>query len=162
MATIWYLESLHPDELKSKPAPADLPLNLVEVEVAEYQYNRFLYQLVGAAWQWTDKLNWSDSDWRKHVESGQLRTWVLYYSGAPAGYFELHKEEEDVEIRYFGLSPRFIGKGIGGYLLSEAIAQAWAWQAQRVWVHTCDSDHPGALKNYQARGLALYKTDIEP
>ena len=161
MGTIWYLESLAPSELISKIAPAHLPLKLVEVEHAEYQFNRFLYQLVGAAWQWTDKQGWSDTQWRDYVESGQLRTWVLYCAGTPAGYFELHKQDEAVEIRYFGLSERFIGQGLGGYLLTEAITLAWGWQAQRVWVHTCDADHPGALQNYQARGLKLYQTDIQ-
>lgn len=161
MATIWYLESLSPEQLKPKSAPDNLALQLIEVERAEYQYNRFLYQLVGGAWSWTDKLNWSDQQWQEYVNSPQLRTWVLYLEGTPAGYFELHKENEQVEIRYFGLSEQFLGQGIGGYLLTAAIKQAWAWQAKRVWVHTCDKDHPGALANYQARGLCLYKTEIE-
>jgi hypothetical protein len=35
--------------------------------------------------------------------------------------------------------------------------------AHRVWVHTCDLDHPQALANYAARGFHLYDTvqDLE-
>ncbi|MCE2571028.1 GNAT family N-acetyltransferase [Motilimonas eburnea] len=161
MATIWYLESNSPAQLKPKPAPDNLPLQLLEVEQNEYQYNRFLYQLVGTAWSWTDKSSWSDKQWQDYVNSPQLRTWVLYYAGAPAGYFELHKENEQVEIRYFGLSEQFLGQSLGGYLLTQAIQQAWQWQAKRVWVHTCDTDHPSALANYQGRGLCIYKTETD-
>jgi hypothetical protein len=32
---------------------------------------------------------------------------------------------------------------------------------RRVWVHTCTLDHPSALKNYQARGFSLYKTETQ-
>ena len=68
----------------------------------------------------------------------------------------------DVEIAYFGLAPRFIGKGFGGYLLSHAIKSAWAWEGtRRVWVHTCTLDHPTALQNYKARGLEVYKVGTE-
>ena len=63
---------------------------------------------------------------------------------------------------YFGLGVRFIGKGMGGYLLSQANEKAWLLEnTQRVWVHTCSLDHPSALKNYQARGFSIFKTEIE-
>ena len=26
----------------------------------------------------------------------------------------------------------------------------------RIWVHTCNRDHPKALANYQARGMRVY------
>ncbi|MEX1019795.1 MAG: GNAT family N-acetyltransferase [Litorilinea sp.] len=68
-------------------------------------------------------------------------------------------DDSSVEIAYFGLLPAFVGQGIGGLLLSTAIQRAWAWQAQRVWVHTCTLDHPNALQNYQARGLRIYNQE---
>lgn len=46
-------------------------------------------------------------------------------SGNPAGYFELEgKPGSDIEIAYFGLLPQFVGKGLGGYLLTEAVRRA--------------------------------------
>jgi GNAT superfamily N-acetyltransferase len=58
------------------------------------------------------------------------------------------------------LLPEFIGRGFGSALLTSAIETAWAWapELSRVWVHTCNRDHPSALANYQARGFKIYKT----
>jgi GNAT superfamily N-acetyltransferase len=81
-------------------------------------------------------------------------------SGTPAGYFELERQHEAaVELAYFGLLSRFIGKGIGGTLLTAAINRAWEMGAQRVWVHTCTLDHPQALSNYQARGFRIVRRE---
>lgn len=158
--TTYYLEMLSPDALIAKP-PVD-GLEIRSVEVPQFQFNRFLYQLIGEVWQWTDKLSWTDEQWTALVDSENHQTWVAYYQGAIAGYYELTKEGESVEILYFGLAPQFIGKGFGGYLLSSAIQSAWNWEGvERVWVHTCSLDHPNALANYQARGFSLYKTEVE-
>lgn len=145
-----------------KPAPRQQMLEVRECELPQFQFNRYMYTLVGAQWQWNDKLSWSDDQWRAWAEDPALRTWVAYCRGTPAGYFELHKQAgESVEIAYFGLVPEFIGKGFGGDLLSQSITWAWAWGAQRVWVHTCTLDHPSALANYQARGLRIYQQETE-
>jgi len=66
-----------------------------------------------------------------------------------------------VEIIYFGLLPAFVGRGLGGALLSSAIEEAWRVNPLRVWVHTCSLDHPAALANYQARGMKIYKTETQ-
>ena len=156
--TTWYLESRSPGELVSARDPATV--TIAEAQIKQFQFNRFLYQLVGEHWQWTDKLSWTDQAWQAWAEADDLRTWVAWQSGSPAGYFELQKQaDSSVEICYFGLAKKFIGQGIGGHLLSECIGQAWAWDAQRVCVNTCSLDHPGALANYQARGLAIYRTE---
>lgn len=52
--------------------------------------------------------------------------------------------------------PRFIGKGLGGALLTAAIERGWDMGARRVWVHTCSLDHPRALPNYYARGFRVF------
>ena len=71
----------------------------------------------------------------------------------------MNQQDGDVEIKFFGLTNEFIGKGFGGYMLSEAIRQAWDWDAKRVWVHTCTLDHDNALPNYLARGMTVYKKE---
>lgn len=159
--TIYYLEMTEPEQLLAKPAVQGLAVK--EAKIKEYRFNRFLYELVGEAWQWFDKKNDTDAQWQAYSEADNLRTWVAYYEGTIAGYFELQSADNgDVEIKYFGLAPAFIGKGFGGYLLSYAIQQAWVeCQAKRVWVHTCSLDHPSALANYKARGMRLYKQEQE-
>lgn len=158
--TIHYLEILTPDDLRANACP-DPRIRVEECTLKQSPYNRFLYQFVGDAWHWTDKSVWSEEDWRRYAESPNLRTWVAYVHGSPVGYYELNKQGGDqVEIAYFGLVPAFIGRGVGGFLLSHAIASAWGWGARRVWVHTCNMDHPQALANYQARGMRLYRSEI--
>lgn len=162
MSTItYYLDMQHPEQIRSKALPAEL--RVVECEIKQYQLNRFLYQLVGEPWQWTDKLSWSEAQWRELVEQPNHRTWVAYQQGAVAGYYELLRDAEGVvEILYFGLAEAFFGRGFGGPLLSHALQSAWAWPGTtRVWVHTCSLDHPSALANYQARGLQIYREDVE-
>ncbi|WP_237067670.1 GNAT family N-acetyltransferase [Microbulbifer guangxiensis] len=159
--TTYYLEMKDPAQLRSKPKPPTL--EVVEAELREYRFNRYLYQLVGEPWQWVDKLALSDEAWREYAERDSLRTWVAYHRGSIAGYYELEQQPDgNVQIAYFGLAPRFVGRGFGGYLLTHALESAWAWgDTRRVWVHTCTLDHPGALGNYQARGLQLYHTEKE-
>lgn len=158
--TIWSLEMTSRDELIHKPV-TNPDFVIQECQVKQFQFNRFLYSYIGQPWQWTDKLAWSDAQWQDYAENDNLRLWVGYCKGSPAGYFELQKVAGDVEIAYFGLARPFIGQGLGGALLSAAIQEAWNWGAERVWVHTCSLDHPSALKNYQARGLKVYKEEAK-
>ena len=132
-----------------------------ECAIKQYPFNRCLYQFVGEAWKWTDRLDWTDQQWSDYAENENLRTWVAWLNGAPAGYFELQKQEEgDVEVVLFGLASRFIGQGFGSYLLSQALESAWSWDAvRRVWLHTCTLDHPHALKNYTMQGLEVYHVE---
>lgn len=157
----FYLEMRSPDEINAKDKPDEI--TVLEAEIKEFRFNRYLYQLVGERWIWNDKLSLSDDDWRQYAENDNLRTWVAYVNGTIAGYYELQKQpEQNVEIVYFGLAPKFLNQGLGGYLLTHALESAWQWgETERVWVHTCTLDHKSALANYQARGLKVYKTETE-
>jgi ribosomal protein S18 acetylase RimI-like enzyme len=64
-----------------------------------------------------------------------------------------------MEISYFGIFKEFFGKGIGGYLLTDAILTSFNQRINKVWVHTCTLDHANALKNYLARGMKIFKTE---
>ncbi|MFC6633394.1 GNAT family N-acetyltransferase [Microbulbifer taiwanensis] len=159
--TIYYLQMTSPEQIRGKPRPEGL--EVMEAEVKEFRFNRYLYQLVGEAWQWADRLKLPDADWQRYAEREQLRTWVAYHRGSIAGYYELEQQAGgDVQIAYFGLAPKFIGRGYGGYLLTHALESAWSWgDTKEVWVHTCTLDHPGALDNYRARGMEVYRTERE-
>ena len=76
------------------------------------------------------------------------------------GFFELAKEKKNIKIEGLGLLPEFIGKGLGGGLLSAATEKAFAWGAKRIWLHTATDDHPAALPNYEKRGFKIYKEAI--
>ena len=159
LVTTTYLEMTSREEFR----PCDsMPgyFGLKRVEIPCPELNRFFYVTVGADWWWYCRLAWNYAQWRAFVDREELETWVAYVSGTPAGYFELERQRKrNVEIVHFGLLPQFIGRGLGGPLLSASIRRAWDMGAQRVWVHTCDLDHPRALANYQARGFGVYHVE---
>lgn len=157
--TTTYLEMRERGHL-SPGRSGDACFRILEATVEQWEFSRFLYILVGEAWGWRDKLSWSDECWKAYVESEAITTFVGYYDGSPAGYFELSSQGKEVQIAYFGLTPRFIGKGLGGELLTRAIEEAWNLNPTRVWVHTCSLDHPAALRNYLSRGMTVYKTEM--
>ncbi|HME87691.1 MAG TPA: GNAT family N-acetyltransferase [Chthoniobacterales bacterium] len=155
-----YFEMCAPDQLRPKRAYARFRVR--EIEHRDWRFNREMYFRVGEQWCWIDKRRWTDKQWIKYASVPELRTFAAYYDDALAGYYELRLDDDgDVEIAYFGLLPEFIGHGLGGALLTSAIEQAWKIlpKPSRVWVHTCNRDHPQALANYQARGMSIYKIE---
>ncbi|MEL6249527.1 MAG: GNAT family N-acetyltransferase [Cyanobacteria bacterium J06648_16] len=150
-----YLQMLSPAQLS--PAK-ESGLSVLPVTIPCPELNRFLYAAVGYRWYWTDRRAWTYQTWMDYLSKETIQTWVGYVGGTPAGYVELEKKADgSVLIAYFGLLPQFIGQGHGGRLLTVGLEQAWAWGAQRVWVHTNNLDGPVALRNYQARGLVIYE-----
>ena len=152
-----YLEMRSREQLR--PARADGPLVVREQIERDWRFNREMYFRVGEQWRWIDKRPWTDVQWKDYSEAEQLRTFAAYRADSLVGYYELHQSDEGVEIAYFGLLPEFIGRGLGGALLTSAIEAAWSMSPDRVWVHTCNRDHPQALANYQARGMTIYKVE---
>jgi ribosomal protein S18 acetylase RimI-like enzyme len=123
-------------------------------------YYRFLYSTVGEQYHWVDRLHWTDEEIRAHLAQRHLELWVLYVDGAPAGFFELRRDEEGaIELAYFGLLKEFLGQGLGGYLLTEAVNRAFAQKPTRVWVHTSTLDHHAALHNYLERGFHVVRKE---
>ncbi len=157
-----YLEMRSPEQLR--PKRADARFRVREQKEPNWVFNRDLYFAVGEQWQWIDKRPWTDEQWKEYAAAPELRTFAAYYDNALAGYYELRNDTEGgVEIAYFGLLPEFTGRGLGGALLTSAIEEAWSRRRgiapKRVWVHTCNRDHPQALANYQARGMVVYKVE---
>ena len=94
-----------------------------------------------------------------YVSKENLKTIILRKENNIVGYFELLFDNNDCEIAYFGILEEYIGKGYGGFLLSEAIRLGFT-NSRRIWVHTCSLDHPNALENYKSRGMKIFKTEI--
>jgi ribosomal protein S18 acetylase RimI-like enzyme len=156
-----HLELRSPGSLKpSSRVPADLLL--LKVSTPSPELNRFLYTAVGAAWHWHERLAWTWSRWMAWLGRPEVETWVVYRGGTPAGYFELEAQEGgSVEIAYLGMLPTFAGQGLGGYLVTQAAHRAFSMRpgVERVWLHTCTLDHPGALANYLKRGFVIFKEE---
>jgi GNAT superfamily N-acetyltransferase len=147
-----YLEMTSPSDLKSEGG-ADPEVRLEEVQNCPWHFYRYLYVEVGRQYHWRDRLVWLEADFRAHL-AGPSTIWLLSVGGAPAGYFELRGQEDgSTEVAYFGLLPEFVGLGLGKYLLTRAVEEAWRRRPTRVWLHTCSLDHPSALPNYLKRGF---------
>jgi GNAT superfamily N-acetyltransferase len=158
-----YLEMRSSDQLHPKRW-ADGRFQIREKTERDWRFNRDLYLAVGELWSWNDKRVWTEEEWKEYALAPELRTFAAYDDTSLAGYYELRRDGEGgVEIAYFGLLPEFIGRGLGGPLLTSAIEEAWQTSPSitRVWVHTCTLDHPAALANYQARGMMIYKRETE-
>jgi GNAT superfamily N-acetyltransferase len=138
-------------------------IEIVKMEMPDLGFYKFLYQSVGEEWAWRDRLHISNSELRRILASPNTQVHVMYVSGSPGGYAELHRHEDgSVEIAYFGLRRNYMGRGLGKHLLSYGVARAWDMGAKRVWLHTCNLDGPHALANYQKRGFRIYDVVEEP
>lgn len=155
--TTSYLEICDRAEFRpSQSFPQDA--RFARVDPPNPELNRFFYTTVGAPWRWIDRLVWSLDDWRKYLSS-DVETWVLSVGRVPAGYVEINVRSGDPELASCGLLPAFIGRGLGGALMTAAIERAFE-RGTRVWVHTCTLDHPSALAAYQARGFKVYREEV--
>ena len=154
----FYLEINNINDLKINPISSDC-FSLKEASKDNFDFNKFFYKQIGKRHQWVDRLIWQDNDWLKYISNENLRTYILKKENDLVGYFELIFNNYDCEIAYFGILEEFIGKGYGGFLLSEALKIGFK-RAKRIWVHTCSLDHPNAIENYKSRGMKIFKTEI--
>jgi ribosomal protein S18 acetylase RimI-like enzyme len=159
VATRTYLEMSDPRALRPGRVPY-IDACVAREDHCEPEFWRWLYATVGKAYHWVDRLPWTDAEIRNYLHDPAVSLWILTTGATVAGYFELRQEADgSAEIVYFGLLPDYTGRGLGGFLLTEAVERAWAGGARRVWLHTCSLDHPSALQNYLARGFTIFKTE---
>jgi len=154
-----YLQMESPSELQAA-APTTEPVRIELAAACPASFYRFLYSEVGRNYHWVDRLGWTDEEMRAHLGRPAVTLWVMYLNGSPAGYFELERHDDgSTEVAYFGLLQEFIGRGLGGHLLTVAVQRAWATGASRVWLHTCTLDDPAAMPNYLKRGFKPFKQE---
>jgi|TARA_B100000795_G_C22576495_1_gene352088 ribosomal protein S18 acetylase RimI-like enzyme len=140
------------------------PLENYSVELVDprdFLLNKFFYKNIGKNCKWVDRLIWTDKKWMDYISDEKIFTYILKDKNEIAGYFELlfDKNSKEAEIIYFGILEEYFGKRLGGYLLSEAIKQSFAFGSLRVWVHTCSLDHKNALNNYLSRGMKIFRSE---
>jgi GNAT superfamily N-acetyltransferase len=150
-----YLELDDPAGLRPAGPPRVDDVAVERVAPPDGALSRWLYAEVGRDYHWTDHLARSDAEWQAWADS--VETWVATVAAERAGYYELCKEADRVQVAYFGLLPAFHGQGLGGFLLTHALRRAFEL-GPRVWLHTCTLDGPAALPNYRARGLRPFRT----
>ncbi len=156
-----YLEIKSIKELSGISKPGE-DYKIEKVSRNDFQLNKFLYKQIGKKYNWVDRLAWTDRQWRHYVSNEEVFTYVLKKKDDLAGFFELifHRNKSEVEMAYFGLLEEYMGKKLGGYMLSDAIKKSFSLNANRIWVHTCSLDHKNALENYLSRGMKIFNTEV--
>tara|TARA_B000000557_G_scaffold256064_1_gene247847 strand:- start:284 stop:787 length:504 start_codon:yes stop_codon:yes gene_type:complete len=156
-----YLEINSIKDLKETNQSFD-DFSIVLIDPINFQLNKFFYKNIGKKHRWVDRLIWSEQQWIDYVSNSKVKTYVLKKKDDLVGFFELifHLENKEVEIAYFGILEEYQNKKLGSFLLSEAIKKSFNENINRVWLHTCSLDHENALKNYLARGMKIYKSEI--
>jgi len=154
-----HLELRRPDELRPGRPPSESVQLVLRRPISAIDYLE-LYALVGELWLWRDRLAWTPEELDRYLSSPDVHVWSAHVRGTTAGYFELRQHaDRAVELMYFGLAPPFIGRGLGGWLLTRAVQEAFALDASRILLNTCTLDAPQALPNYEARGFRPYKVE---
>ena len=145
-----------------RPLPA-APLRLARWDRPSVEKYRALFRRVGAPWLWFSRLTMHE----RHVLAIIHDPAVAIYAAVDAGGIEVGMLELDFrvsgecEISYFALIPELAGKGLGRWLMAEALSRAWTKGIERVWVHTCTLDHPSALNFYRAQGFVAIGRTLE-
>jgi GNAT superfamily N-acetyltransferase len=121
-----------------------------------------LYKLVGEKWGWSGRLILAPEDLKKKLYSTFNEVWLFKTDNILRGFFEIDRSRKgEAEIVYLGLLPEEIGNGLGKIFLDAAIATASGKTNDRVWLHTCEYDHPLAMTMYLKVGFVIQKETIE-
>ena len=121
-----------------------------------------LYHAIGDDWLWWSRLEWDEPTLTANRAKDETEVNVAEADGEEVGLIELNlRPAPDIERRYLGVIPSWIGKGLGGWLLSYAIAAASRHQPRRMILNTCTYDHPDALAFYQRHGFSITHSEVE-
>lgn len=152
--TVTYLEM---DERPMRPAaaPPAVPHAIMRLHQPDIAFYRFMHDTIGRRWLWYERRLIDDEALAGIIHDEAVEVFVLYVHGNPAGFVEIDRRERRVaDIRFLGVMETQIGRGLGRYLLSWSIEQAWQGPTERVTVNTCTLDHPRALTLYQRAGFS--------
>lgn len=156
--TVHYLEMLAPSQ-RCVSAPR-AGLTVLHVPSPAVPYYRSLYNAVGEECHWLSRRKLSDEALAAILGGPRNELHVLHVDGTPAGFAELDRRQpREIELVQFGLLPAFIGQGLGKWFLRWTIDQAWSYEPDRFWLHTCTLDHVAALPNYLQAGFVLFKQE---
>jgi GNAT superfamily N-acetyltransferase len=161
---VTWLEMTAPPAAPPLRAPA-LKLAVLRAEAITLPFYRFLYAEVGRDWTWWVRRPqaMTDAALEAILRDPAVDVFVLYAGGQPGGFVELDRRRAPAEIalRYFGLMPWLIGRGVGPWFLDWAVREAWRHAPAKLTVDTCTLDHPRALAMYQRAGFAAVRQETK-
>ncbi len=150
--------------VRPKPRPmAAAPFRLSRWKAPSPQKYRALFRRVGQSWLWFSRLVMTDEELTAIIHDDAVEVYAVEdRRGIEIGLLELDlRKAREVELGFLGLVPELAGQGHGNWLLDQALAIGWRSSIERMWVHTCTLDHPGALRFYLRHGFVPFERAIE-
>jgi GNAT superfamily N-acetyltransferase len=148
--TVTHLELAPADWTRRGLAP-DIKVDIAHERVPTAALYLDLYDRVGRAWLWYERRLLGDDALTALLNRPGHEVHIARHDGALVGYFELY----DNEVVFFGLTPEFIGRRIGPWLLDRAIERGFARGAVSLVLNTNTVDHPRALDTYRKAGFRI-------
>jgi GNAT superfamily N-acetyltransferase len=149
---VTFLRMERPPADPAPPLPSDLEVR-IERNCSVETY-RALYDTVGASYVWWLRRTVSDRQLALLLRDPAVTIHILYDAEGPAGFYELDRSAWPVvNLSYFGLMPRMVGRHIGHAFLRHAVDAGWRMGARAMTVNTCTADHPRALPTYLRVGF---------
>ena len=163
MNSLYKLTSVHTWNLiyDGNTPEIDARVELINWENPDINEYLKIYKIIGDDWGWTGRLLLSKPELKEILNSQKNEIWLFKIKGELKGYFEINRSVKGkAEIVYLGLLPDEIGKGYGKTLLKAAILCACKYN-DKVWLHTCEFDHPNALSVYLKAGFIVESETME-
>lgn len=154
------LEMLEAPALSGSPSQMDCQLKPVKLPDIDWYLG--LYRRVGEDWLWFSRLILDKKNVQEIIQNPEVKIFTLQVGGQDRGLLELDfRQEKQCELAFLGVTQELIGRGLGQYMLDQAITIAWGRNISRLWVHTCTLDHPNTVSFYMQSGFKPYLRQIE-
>jgi len=128
----------------------------------DLDWYRTLFRRIGEPYLWASRLELSDIALDAILSDPRVEVYRVVADDDEAGIVELDfRVPGECELTYFGVTSRWIGSGLGRWMMHRAIEVAWSKPIVRFWVHTCSLDHPAALPFYRKAGFVPFRSDVE-
>jgi GNAT superfamily N-acetyltransferase len=161
---VTYLEMTAPPAAVRRQASPRMRTAFMRAGEIPLHFYRYLQKEVGEPYLWWMRRALDDAALAAILHDPRVEIFVLYADGAPAGFGEIDRRRSgEAEIAYFGLVPERVGQGLGRLLMDAVLDAAWHPSEPpapaRVWLHTCNLDHPNAIGFYQRAGFVPYRRE---
>ena len=154
VVTITHLELGSVEWTRGGLAP-DIAVDIVRVVAPTAAQYLDLYDRVGRPWLWYERRLLGDDALSALINRPGHELHIARHDDALVGYFELYENE----IVFFGLTPDYIGRRVGSWLLDRAIERGFARGAATLILNTNTVDHPRALDTYRKAGFRIVRRE---
>ena len=146
----------------ARPERSEAAWTLRKVDSSGVDRYRTLFRRIGEDWLWSSRLEMRDDEVQHVLSDPRYDAYVFEAEGHEKGLIELDfRIKDECELSFFGLTPLMVGRGAGRWMMNRVLECAWSRPIQRLWVHTCSLDHPGALDFYVRSGFVPFRRQVE-